>query len=259
MNWDRVSLGITDVLGVLLIFRFSFIRLQRTYFTFVAFVILQFLVSTAFVVDVTIHPAPIDYRVLWLLLAPATWLAELWVVYTVLGMVLRSLPGLLRASRTLLNIAFPTALVVSAVTVFRTWAEPFSLVRALSFGLVLERVFATGALITLAIILAFVLWFPVRIPRNLMIFSFVFVVYFTGKEILLILQSFLPRTCEHLLSAADTGLLGCCFLVWIALITPKGETAQVRIGHSWEPAQQKKLLDQLEGMNSALLRQARRS
>jgi hypothetical protein len=50
----------------------------------------------------------------------------------------------------------------------------------------------------------------------------------------------------------------CCFLYWIVFIDPKGQTAQVRMGHSWRSTEQSKLIQQLEALNLALLRNSQR-
>jgi len=53
-------------------------------------------------------------------------------------------------------------------------------------------------------------------------------------------------------------VVGACFAYWIVFITQRGQAIQVRWGHSWRLDEQRRLLTQLESMNTALLRSAAR-
>lgn len=249
----------TDLLGILLIIRFTSLGLQRTYFAFCAFVFLQLFASTLFLVDIAKIPPPFDYRTLWAMFSPLIWVAKLCVVYSVLQSVLHTLPGLLRRSRQLLNGSLIVTSVVASYTATWNWHAASVAEGLVNVEFVLDRVISTAALIALAVILAFVLWFPVKIPKNLVTFSLTFLIYFAAEVALLFARPVLEPVFGRALSAFDTMLLGVCFLFWIAFVTPDGRASQVTIGPRWEPAHQKRLLEQLEIMNSSLLRQVPRS
>lgn len=262
MNWDRIALCITDLLGVCLIVRLLLMHLHRVYSSFCAFIFLQLVASSVAFWDMAQHPRPFDYRTIWLTFSPLIWGTKLWVVYSVLEAVLGKLPGILRWSRRLLHVVFPTAILIAALTAVSDVSRPESIVHvesAVNLAFVLDRVISTSALVVLVVILAFVLWFPVQLPKNLVNMSFALVLYFAIQNALLLARPVFAPIFGTALSAVDTVLLGVCFLFWLVTITPADEHAQVRLGHVWEPSQQKRLVEQLESMNAALLRQARRS
>jgi hypothetical protein len=134
--------------------------------------------------------------------------------------------------------------------------------RAVAVTLVLDRMIATVALLVLVAMLLFILWFPVQMPRNLALFSVGFVVYFAAKTVFLIFRNYLAhdmtdRMTDLISNATSLVLIG-CFVYWLAFINPGGEFSTVRIGHSWRTDEQNRLIGQLEAMNAALLRGARR-
>lgn len=263
MTWDRVALFINDILGALLIVRLLRLRLHRVYSVFSLFILLDLGGSSVLFLSL-LYPDDLDYRIVWLCCAAMSWIAILWMVYALLGAMLATLPGVLTFSRKLLNVTFLCAIIIAVITAKPdlnaaqvSASAPF-LHTAVNVGFVLDRVIATTALTVLLCILGFVVWFPVQMPKNLVLFSFGFITYFGSRTVLLLIHDFLGAKTPPLLSVIDTCLLSLCFVYWIVTIMPEGETIPIRIGHGWEVNQQKLLIDRLETMNSTLLRDARR-
>lgn len=263
MTWDRVALFINDILGALLIVRLLRLRLHRIYYVFSLFILLDLGGSSLLFLSL-LYPDEVDYRIVWLCCAVMSWVAILWMVYALLGAMLATLPGVLTFGRKLLNITFLCAIVIAVITAKPdlhaaqvSASAPF-LHTAVNVGFVVDRVIATTALTVLLCILGFVVWFPVQMPKNLVLFSFGFITYFGSRTVLLLIHDFLGTKTPPLLSVIDTCLLSLCFVYWIVTIMPEGETIPIRIGHGWEVNQQKLLIDRLEAMNSTLLRDARR-
>jgi hypothetical protein len=131
--------------------------------------------------------------------------------------------------------------------------------RVLTVGHVVDRAISTAALLVLVAILAFILWFPVKMPRNLAVLSIGLVVYFGSKTGLTLLLTYsapgiISRSISEVLSASVSMIGVFCFLYWIIFIDPKGQTSEVSLGQSWRSADQGKLIQQLESLNLALLR-----
>jgi hypothetical protein len=194
------------------------------------------------------------------------------LVYSLAKAVLAGLPGVFRFSRILLNSVFPLAILGALLTVRAEYAvtgawrysDPTD--RLVMVGSVVDRAISMASLLVLAAILAFILWFPVRMPRNLAIISVGLVVYFGSKTGVELLRSYavsgaISRSSQDLrevLSLTVSVIVICCFLYWIVFIDPKGQTSQVRMGHSWRASEQTKLIQQLEALNIALLRNSQR-
>jgi hypothetical protein len=130
---------------------------------------------------------------------------------------------------------------------------------ALGIAIVLERVIATIALLVFTAILAFVLWFPVQMPRNLAVFSVGLVFYFATNVALLLFHSYFAHHSSRLVNSGLNLVLSACYVYWGLLIRADGEKVTVRMGHSWRKHEQKRLIGQLEALNAALLNAGRRA
>ncbi|MBV8553013.1 MAG: hypothetical protein JOY54_17090 [Acidobacteriaceae bacterium] len=214
--------------------------------------------------EAALHDKFFDYRITWILFKVIAWVLSLWMVYALLRATLANLPGILRLSQKILNIVFPLAAVAAILTIQPEYAasglssavDPID--RAVLVVLVMDRSISTVALLALLAMLVFILWFPVQMPRNLAVFSVGFVAYFASKTMLLLLHSFFAHQLLHAISNAISLILVACFTYWLVFLNAEGERAPVRIGHSWRSAEQTRLIEQLEAMNTALLRSARR-
>ena len=259
MTGDRVALAISGLLGIILVIRLLSLRLHKVYRIFCILVLVQLAGTSLFIFEILSRA--FDYRKMWLVLTVVSWVAMLWLVYMFLGAVLTTLPGILRISRQVLNGTCAVAAVAAgfgARAALMVFFSHRTVPAALETAFFMDRVISTAALLILLAILAFVLWFPVEMPRNLVMFSFGLIVYFSAQIGVLVLHDLVPNLPSRGLSIAATLVSGFCFLYWSLAITTQGERASVRIGHGWEPREQKRLLSQLENMNSDLLRNARR-
>jgi hypothetical protein len=266
MNWARIAFVLSDVLSIVLTIRLIMLRLHDVYRVFCAFLIFQVLSESFVIVDkFTSLDRTIDYRIAWLIMQLISWILSIWMVYALLNAILRRLPGILRISRHALNVSLALALAIALVSARPEWLasgssgdEASSIVYAVDVAFVLQRLVATIALLILLFTLAFVLWFPVAMPRNLAVFSVGFGIYFTGKTVLLLLRSFWFHEGLPLLNNGITIIECVCLIYWIIFINKSGETAPVTVGHSWQTDRQSELLNDLEHLNALLVRSGRR-
>ncbi len=124
--------------------------------------------------------------------------------------------------------------------------------------LTVDQTVSTVLLVTLVAMLLFLLWFPVEVPRNTMIFSAGYIIFFAVKSLSLFFRYFSAEALP-LINIAIQMLSAMCCLYWLFFLSPSGETVPVRLGHIWKPQEQKRLLGQLDAINATLLRSARRS
>lgn len=265
MNWARIVFVLSDVLSIALTIRLIMLRLHDVYRVFCAFLIFQVLSESFAIIDkFTSLDRTIDYRIAWLIMQLISWILSIWMVYALLNAILRRLPGILRISRRALNISLALALAIALISARPEWvasgssADTTSIVYAVNVAFVLQRLVATIALLTLLFTLAFILWFPVAMPRNLAVFSVGFGIYFTAKTALLLLRSFWFHEGLPLLNNGITIMLCVCLIYWIVFINKSGETAPVTIGHSWQADRQLELLRDMEHLNALLIRSGRR-
>jgi hypothetical protein len=203
-----------------------------------------------------------DYRIIWIVANSVIWICTLWTLYALLEAVLTNLPGILGFSRKLLNGAFISTGILSLLTAGPEYsasgaaAFPDPIARAVGIAFVLDRVLSTVALVVLLAILGFLVWFPVQISKNLVVFSTGFLVYFAAKTSLVLTSNIWSHETLRLVSNLMMFISGACFAYWTLFISQQGETVPVRIGHSWHARDQERLIGQLEGLNAALLRSA---
>jgi len=264
MSWVRIAQYVNAVLGLALIVRLLVLRLHRVYRIFSLFLLSELTASLVASWASWVPDLFPDYRIIWIVAQSVIWVCMLWTVYALLNAVLENLPGILGFSRKLLNSVFICAGILGLLTARPEYsvsgATAFNdpIARAVGIGFVFDRVFSTVALLILVSILSFLLWFPVEISRNLVVFSTGFLIYFAAKTALLLSRSVWSHESLHLVSNLIMFISSACFAYWAIFISAQGETVPVRIGHSWHRREQERLIGQLEAMNSALLRSAAR-
>ncbi len=263
MDWVHIAQGANDCLSVVLIVRLLSLRLHNVYRIFSVYLLIQ-LLGSLIAVQSEIWPGYWDYRMSWIPTQIMLWICSLCMVYAFLKGVLGTLPGILKFSRRLLNVTFVIAISVALWSASAEYHSsnairlPTFLARTVGGMFVLDRAICSAALLAILAILCFVLWFPVQMPKNLAMFSAGFAVYFAATTASLLTWSLFSADSLRLLDNLTMLTLSLCYAYWILFLTPEGESIPVRMGHSWDPPEQDRLLGQLEAMNASLLRSARR-
>ncbi|HEX3682253.1 MAG TPA: hypothetical protein VHU83_06895 [Bryobacteraceae bacterium] len=261
MTVTDIAQYISDGLELALIIRLLLLRLHSVYRVFCAFLLFDLFSSAAFFVATYAH---LHYLVVWMVLRPLAWVLSLWMVYALLDAMLVNLPGILRLSRKILNGVFVAALIIALFTARPEYAasdlaaSPAAANRAYAVVLVLERSISSAALLALFAMLVFIWWFPVQMPRNLVAFSAGFAAFFAITTSVWLAHTYVSHLKVRFASHVEVFLHAACFAYWLLVLNRAGETKPVRVGHSWGPAEQQRLVGQLEAMNDALLRASRR-
>jgi len=120
-----------------------------------------------------------------------------------------------------------------------------------------ERTMDAWMLLFLLMIGIFMLWFPVRLKRNSVLYISGFLMYFLARSVGLLLSNAAPRLVNRL----DNVMIATqivCLILWTLVLQPAGEKATTVVGHRWDPDSADRLTHQLNAINSALLRLSRR-
>lgn len=259
--WNGIALCTSDILGTVLVLRLLSLKLHRVYKVFCAYLLYVLASSSVIFIQASTHA--LDYRVTYLVIAVGSWTLTLSMVYALLGAILARLPGILTFSRKLLIVVFAAAAVFAAIS-----AEPeirvasslygsWSLKLAVVLASPIERVVTTVSLVALLAIQGFILWFPVPLPRNLVLFSVGFVFNFVCETALLMVRGLLPPAAAGIVDPVNLFVLSASFAYFALVITSAGESIPVRVGHIWRRSEQERLFQQLEEINGALLRSVR--
>ncbi|MGH9439742.1 MAG: hypothetical protein ACRD22_18145, partial [Terriglobia bacterium] len=253
MDWSHIAEIASDVLTLGLIFRLLSLRLHSVYRVFC--LLLLFEVATSGIA-LWIHfarPPWVNYRIVWLSFTPIGWILYVATVYALLNALLKKFPGILRFSRKVLHVSFLVAALIGALTARPQFLAQEQMVRPIDrlahlveAGFIGERIFSMVAALAILATLAFILWFPVQLPRNLTVFSVGLAVYFAARTSLMLAYSFFPGVDLSAVNISVMFLLTACLLYFLIFINKAGEEAPVRIGHSWNAAEQQRLIGQLE-------------
>ena len=261
MHWNRIALFTSGVLGTILVARLLSLRLHRVYRVFCVYLAYVLLSSLLVFVEASAHH--LDYRIVYLAIATGSWILTPWMVYSLLDAILAQLPGILKFSRWFLVIVFLGGIALAILSARSEYVMDRNNNGAspLEFAVILcspmERVVTTVSLIALLAIQAFLLWFPVQLPRNLVFFSIGFVFNFVCETVLLVIRGLLPASAAAVIDPVNLFVLSACFAYFAMSINREGESIPVRIGHHWRREEQKRLLEQMENINIALLRSVR--
>ncbi len=265
MNWMRIAFVLNSILDLVLIIRLVTLGLHKVYRIFCAFLVFELISASLVLVErFSALSNYLDYRVVWITLRLGSWILSIWMIYALLQVMLHNFPGILRVSQRVLNVVWPLSIGVALVSGIPEYAASGAgavtqvMERLVIIALVCERVIATVVLLVLLLMLLFILWFPVRMPRNLALFSVGFVVYFSAETTLLLLRSFYSHESFELLANGLTFMSCICLVYWITFLNKQGETAPVTLGHSWRVSRQSELMTDLEALNRTLARAGRR-
>jgi hypothetical protein len=119
--------------------------------------------------------------------------------------------------------------------------------------LTFERSMNFLTLLFLLIVSALLLWFPIRVRRNIVVYISGFVLFSASRSFGLLLSNLRPQD-ARLISTILLGLTLLCLLIWIAGIQPEGELVTDTPGFRRNPETMQRLSDQLDSINAALTR-----
>ncbi len=121
----------------------------------------------------------------------------------------------------------------------------------------LDRTLSLMVLVFLLLISGFLIWFPVKVKRNVMVYITGFVVFYSSRSIGLLLANLLPRADYQRMSVVLLGFSLLCLLLWVIGLRQEGEEETTVTGHAGNAPALARLSAQLDEINAALARFAR--
>jgi hypothetical protein len=118
-----------------------------------------------------------------------------------------------------------------------------------------------GVDFSLAIFLLFMMfllsWYAVPLCRNVVVHAVIYTIFFLSNALGLLLYNIFGLKNMDALNAGTTAMSCACVLAWFFLLSKDGE--EVRIRQPWiGREQEERILSQLDSMNAALLKTARK-
>jgi hypothetical protein len=117
-----------------------------------------------------------------------------------------------------------------------------------------ERTMNFVILMFLLLISGFLLWFPIKVRRNIVVYISGFVLFSASRSFGLLLSNLLPQKATLTVSTILLGLTLLCLLIWIVGLRPEGERVTATPGYRRNPEAMQRLRRQLDAINTALAR-----
>lgn len=124
-------------------------------------------------------------------------------------------------------------------------------------ALIVDRVVVVALVVLVLLITAFLVYYPIPLSKNTVVYSLGFAVYFLAKAGGRVVENVSGNwygQVNLLLVVVPTA----CLIYWILALNQKGEEKTVVVGHRWNPGSEERLLAQLKEINASLLRAARK-
>jgi len=192
------------------------------------------------------------YRYWWLVTQALLTSFCALIVLELYALVLRDLTGLASASRRYVKICLGIAILASLL-LLRVEKTPHDIFNAF---LIIDRAIVTSLLIFVLFLTAFLVYYPIPINRNLVVYSMGYAVYFLIKASGLLAVNVTysgHRQFSMALLIASTASM----LFWLVGLSRQGEEKTLVIGHRWNREDQDKVLERLKAINASLLRTGR--
>jgi hypothetical protein len=182
------------------------------------------------------------------------WILQILVLLELFSLVLDSYRGIASAGRDFIRIAFVVAVLLTlTITALNHQAGPGEFPVLESFLLV-SRVVSFMILGFLALMILFLLWFPLPLSRNALAYLGGYSLYFVAQGSSNFAANLLGPEAYQWLSAATLLVTAGCLIFWAFRLSSAGETSAVRAPNRWAPAEEERLVQQLEAINATLAR-----
>jgi hypothetical protein len=240
---------------VLTILRLFISGLYRRYPFFSAYLVYCTIpVSMSLALDVRSYL----YFYLWAFTEPLLWVFNVVVVLELYSLVLENYKGLYTLGRWALYASMAIAVVISTLTLIPQLGTPaFRNSRIYLLYMVIERGVMCSLLIFLFLILILMRKYPIRLCRNVVVHCVVYCVFFLTNTFALFLHSLLGVRISMQLNAVMTGAMAFSVLLWLLLLSRKGETVMLQVS-SLSEAQEDVILSKLSSLNATVLQGSRK-
>ena len=204
-----------------------------------------------------VPPTSKTYLHVWVLTEPVEWLFFVLVVLEVYSLVLQDYRGLATVGRWSLIAAVAVALLATSLSLIAPSNYTKQGMLMTDFYAA-ERAVYLSLMVFLLTILALLMQYPITLSRNILVHSVVFSVYFLGYTATYAVLTLLGyQAIDQVIYGLDAVTMA-ALIAWLALLSPAGELQKQRLRPTWMPGREEALVDQLNHLNAALLRAARK-
>jgi hypothetical protein len=189
---------------------------------------------------------------------PFIWVLYILVVLELFTIVLRDYPGIQTLSRRVLAAGLAISAAVAVATLLPDLGHPAERYPILRIMYVAERVVMSSLVVFFAILTAFLVWCPVPLNRNVVVYCAGYSLYFISATMGLFVRNIAGEAVTRITSTVLLGFGVVCLMAWIALLNRQGETKRVSLRSHMPAPDEARLVGQLESINRGLLGSAKK-
>jgi hypothetical protein len=168
--------------------------------------------------------------------------------------ILRGVGGIASVAQRYIKLTLAVAVLVSLLLV-GIEKTPATVPQ---YFIVCDRVVMSSLLVFVLSSLSFLLYYPIALNRNVVIYSLGFAVYLVSKAAALFAANLGLRGWNREINTACVGASTACLLLWLFTLNRRGERKTVVVGHQWDPRDEKQLVSRLQAINESLLRASKK-
>jgi hypothetical protein len=105
----------------------------------------------------------------------------------------------------------------------------------------------------------FLLWFPVRLSRNIVAYALAFVVMYSARVAVLLLVNARGTAIVNFVNLLEVVVAFAVYCYWFMVLRRSRDTVRVVVGYAWNRTKEQRLIQQLESINSTMLRATKQS
>lgn len=196
----------------------------------------------------------------WAYLAtePVLWVLYVLVVLELFTIVLRDYPGIQTLSRRVLAVGLTISAAVALATLLPDLGNPAERYPILRIMYVSQRVVMSSLVVFFTILTAFLVWYPVPLSRNVVVYCVGYSIYFISATMGLFVRNIAGEAVTRITSTVLLGAGVACLIAWILLLNGQGETKALSLRRHISALDEDRLVGQLESINRGLLGSARK-
>jgi hypothetical protein len=198
-----------------------------------------------------------NYQKFYVINVPLGWIFSILIVRELYTLVLEKFKGLATLGRWFQYAGLMISLLISGLALLpqmRSGTAQRSVL--LGYFYAIERGVDCALLIFLLLLLVWLSRYPVPLSRNLLIHSMVYSTLFLSGSVGLFARVFFGFQLSRPVSTIMLGVFAGCVLTWLLCLSERGEEVRLSVPH-FGPEEEKRILNQLEALNSTLLRISR--
>ena len=198
------------------------------------------------------------YFYVWVAIQPVAWFLYIRMVFELYRLILERHKGLYTLGRWAMYAGIAVSVTISALALLPHITPQMDQgSKGLAYLTAAERGIDFSLVIFLLFMMFLLSWYAVPLCRNVVVHAVIYTVFFLNGALRVLLYSVFGLKNADDLNAGMTAMSCICVLAWFFLLTRDGE--EVRVKQPWIGAEQEgRILSQLDLMNAALLRTARK-